>query len=88
MIGPALKIVAKVAGEAAKKIPLWKELLAAAGGAAATAAGAKIIDKICESKKKSVEEKLAELKALRDKGTITKAEYQSARKRVLDSHFT
>jgi predicted transcriptional regulator len=81
MLGALFKMVT----QAATKVPWWKVLAMAAGTAAATAAGSKVVDKIIQDRNKSPKWKIAHLEALKDKGVITEAEFKDLKKKVLES---
>jgi hypothetical protein len=81
MLGPLFKAVA----QAATKVPWWKVLAMTLGTAAATAAGAKAVDKIMEDRKKTPKRKIADLEALKAEGQIAEAEFKELKKKVLES---
>jgi uncharacterized membrane protein len=72
----------------AKKMPLWKKVLFAilvtTPPVVAKKAGQKVIDKLFKDRKKSLKQKLEEIKELLDEGHITEEEYQKIRRALLD----
>ena len=70
--------------ETAKKMPMWKKVLFAilvtTPPVVAKKVGQKVIDKLFKDRKKSLKQKLQEIKELWDEGHITEEEYQKIRK--------
>jgi alkanesulfonate monooxygenase SsuD/methylene tetrahydromethanopterin reductase-like flavin-dependent oxidoreductase (luciferase family) len=78
----------RFAQETAKKMPMWKKVLfgivVTAPPVVAKKAGQKVIDKLFKDRKKSLRQKLEEIKELWDEGHITEEEYQKIRRALLD----
>lgn len=88
MIGPLFKL----AMEAAKKVPVawWKKAAVTVGTAIVTALGiafgTEAIGKIMRDKKKTPEQKISELRKLKDSGEITEEHFEELKKTVLDAY--
>ena len=87
-----IKTLFEFAGEIAQKIPWkkipWGKVFATAVTTAvvtvASTGSQKAIDKLFQDKKKSLKQKLDELKKVRDSRDITEEEYQKIRQALLD----
>lgn len=82
MLGSFLKLAIEVA----KKVPWWKTLAMAVATTASVTAASKAVDKIMGDGKKTPQQKISELRILKESGEITEEQFEELKKIVLESY--